>query len=203
MAGTPVRFSDIGKLTDRQTQMFLREIDTRTLSVALKGTRREVRQRVFQNVSTRVAKLIKDEMSHVDASRAPQARTLCEELIGDLVENGLIKWPPGGSAPKLPKLTKAYRTAKRRTLKDARQSLRDMSQDEVTSLFVGLAEIAKSEGILSRWAAQRMFRIGCFPRACVWLSMVSSRNSYRSYWESYPNPSFGKPNSSCERSPRV
>ena len=55
-------FDDIAKLTDREIQMILREVDTKDLAVALKGGSQEMQDRIFGNVSERVGTMIKEEM---------------------------------------------------------------------------------------------------------------------------------------------
>ncbi len=55
-------FDDIAKLTDREIQMILREVDTKDLAVALKGGSEELQDRIFGNVSERVGTMIKEEM---------------------------------------------------------------------------------------------------------------------------------------------
>ena len=55
-------FNDIAKLTDREVQMILREVDLKDLAVALKGASDELMVRVFSNVSEEVGKKIKEEM---------------------------------------------------------------------------------------------------------------------------------------------
>ncbi len=57
-----VAFSDTAKLTDREIQMLLREVDTKDLAIALKGANEEIRDRIFGNVSERVGTMIKEEM---------------------------------------------------------------------------------------------------------------------------------------------
>ncbi len=55
-------FDDIVKLTDREIQMMLREVDTKDLAVALKGASEELKDRILGNVSERVGTMIKEEM---------------------------------------------------------------------------------------------------------------------------------------------
>ena len=140
-----IRFNDISRLTDRETQLFLREIDTKVLAAAMKGARKPVRQRIFQNVSSRVAVLIQEETRRVDGSRAPAAREKAGKIVADQVEKGLIQWPPKGSIPKPRKMPKSYWSKKRQTLA-ASKNLESL--DDLDAWLVGLAEIARAEGIL-------------------------------------------------------
>jgi len=55
-------FDDISNLTDREIQMILREVDTKDLAVALKGSNPELQDRIFTNMSERVGQMLKEEM---------------------------------------------------------------------------------------------------------------------------------------------
>ena len=55
-------FDDIAKLTDREIQMVLREVDTKDLAVALKGGSEEMQDRILSNMSERVGTMLKEEM---------------------------------------------------------------------------------------------------------------------------------------------
>ena len=55
-------FDDIANLTDREIQMILREVDTKDLAVALKGSSEELKDRIFTNMSERVGTMLKEEM---------------------------------------------------------------------------------------------------------------------------------------------
>ena len=48
MAGTPIQFSDIAHLSDRETQIWLRAIDSKVLATAMKGARRPVRDQILK-----------------------------------------------------------------------------------------------------------------------------------------------------------
>jgi flagellar motor switch protein FliG len=55
-------FDDIILLDDRSLQRLLREIDSRDLTLALKGASEELRSKVFKNQSTRAAQMLKEEL---------------------------------------------------------------------------------------------------------------------------------------------
>ena len=55
-------FNDIGKLTDREIQMLLREVDTKDLAIALKGGSEELQDRIISNMSERVGSMLREEM---------------------------------------------------------------------------------------------------------------------------------------------
>jgi flagellar motor switch protein FliG len=55
-------FDDIQKLTDREIQMILREVDSKDLAVALKGGSEEMQERILGNMSERVGTMLREEM---------------------------------------------------------------------------------------------------------------------------------------------
>ena len=56
-------FDDIAKLTDREIQMVLREVDSKDLAVALKGGSEEMQDRILGNMSERVGTMLREEMA--------------------------------------------------------------------------------------------------------------------------------------------
>lgn len=55
-------FDDLVKLDDRAIQRILREVDSKDLALALRGGGEEVRERVFKNMSSRAAQMLKEDM---------------------------------------------------------------------------------------------------------------------------------------------
>ncbi len=55
-------FEDIIKLDDRSIQRVLREVDTKDMALALRGASAEVKQKVFKNMSTRAAQMLREDM---------------------------------------------------------------------------------------------------------------------------------------------
>ena len=66
-------FEDIAKLTDREIQMVLREVDTKDLAIAMKGASRTLQDRFFSNMSERVGTMIKEEMAR---RKGPNAKDI-------------------------------------------------------------------------------------------------------------------------------
>jgi flagellar motor switch protein FliG len=62
-------FEDIVSLDDRSIQMILRQVDSKQLAVALKGTKNEVRQKIFANVSQRAAQNLAEEIDMLGSVR--------------------------------------------------------------------------------------------------------------------------------------
>ncbi len=86
-------FDDIILLDDRSIQRLLKEVETKDLSVALKAASDEVKNKIFANVSERVAIMIKEEMEFMGPTRlsdveAAQSRIV--EAIRRLEEEGQV-----------------------------------------------------------------------------------------------------------------
>ncbi len=55
-------FDDISNLTDREIQLILREVDSKDLAMALRGSTTEMQNKIFSNVSDRVGEIMQEEM---------------------------------------------------------------------------------------------------------------------------------------------
>lgn len=62
-------FEDIVSLDDRSIQQVLREIDTKELSLALKGVADEVQHKILSNLSKRAAEMLKEDMEFMGPVR--------------------------------------------------------------------------------------------------------------------------------------
>ena len=94
-------FDDIAKLTDREIQMILREVDTKDLSVALKGGGDELKDRIFTNVSERVGTMIKEEMDFsgpVRMSDVEEVQLRVVQVVRQLEEAGQVTIVRGDSS---------------------------------------------------------------------------------------------------------
>jgi flagellar motor switch protein FliG len=56
-------FENIVQLDDRSIQRVLRDVDTKDLSIALKGASEEVRRRILKNMSERAAAMLEEDMA--------------------------------------------------------------------------------------------------------------------------------------------
>jgi flagellar motor switch protein FliG len=86
-------FDDLVLLDDRSIQRLLKEVETKDLSTALKAAGDEVKNKIFANVSERVAVMIKEEMEFMGPTRlsdveAAQGRIV--ETVRRLEEEGQI-----------------------------------------------------------------------------------------------------------------
>ncbi|MBN4056924.1 flagellar motor switch protein FliG [bacterium AH-315-J21] len=86
-------FDDLILLDDRSIQRVLKEVETKDLSIALKAATDEVKAKIFNNVSERVAVMIREEMEFMGPMRlsdveAAQQRVV--ESVRRLEEEGQI-----------------------------------------------------------------------------------------------------------------
>lgn len=86
-------FDDILLLDDRSIQRLMKDVDTKTLAVALKGSSEEIRERILKNISERAAGMIKEEMEYMGPMRVrevDEAQQRIVDVIRDLEETGEI-----------------------------------------------------------------------------------------------------------------
>lgn len=98
-------FDNLMDLDDRGIQLLLREVQSETLVVALKGTTEPLREKVFKNMSQRAAEMLRDDLeakgpvrlSEVEAEQREIlriVRRLAEEgqiVMGGKGEEGLVE----------------------------------------------------------------------------------------------------------------
>ena len=63
-------FEDIIILDDRAIQRVLREVETKELATALKGTKDEIKEKIFKNMSERAKQMLMDDMEYLGPVRA-------------------------------------------------------------------------------------------------------------------------------------
>ena len=86
-------FEDIIILDDRAIQRLLREIDTKELATALKGTKEEIKDKIFKNMSERAKQMLLDDMEYLGPVRAKEvqeAQTNVVTAIRNLEASGEI-----------------------------------------------------------------------------------------------------------------
>jgi flagellar motor switch protein FliG len=98
-------FENLMELEDRGIQLLLREVQSETLVVALKGTTEPLREKIFRNMSQRAAEMLRDDLeskgpvrlSEVEAEQREIlriVRRLAEEgqiVMGGKGEEGLVE----------------------------------------------------------------------------------------------------------------
>lgn len=91
-------FDDFARLTDKDIQMLLKEIDTKNLVVALKGGSAAVREKLLGNVSERARLMILDDlesMGPVRLSAVEDAQMELVKVVLGLSDDGKISIPDG------------------------------------------------------------------------------------------------------------
>jgi flagellar motor switch protein FliG len=98
-------FDNLSDLDDRAIQLLLREVQSETLIVALKGTSEPLREKIFKNMSQRAAEMLRDDLeakgpvrlSEVEAEQREilrVVRRLAEEgqiVLGGKGDEGLVE----------------------------------------------------------------------------------------------------------------
>jgi flagellar motor switch protein FliG len=78
-------FEDLLQLHDRSLQKLLAEIDSKTLSVALKGANEAITEKLLANLSKRAREALKEEMEFVGMVPLPQVRQ-AQKMIVDVMQ---------------------------------------------------------------------------------------------------------------------
>lgn len=92
-------FEDILSLDDRSIQQVLREVDTKDLGLALKGSSEEVVSKILRNVSKRAGEMLKEDMEFMGPVRlrdVEEAQQRIVNIIRKLEEAGEIVVARGG-----------------------------------------------------------------------------------------------------------
>jgi len=74
-------FDDLAEVEDRGMQMLLREINSETLVVALKGADSQVREKFLKNLSKRAAEMLQDDLETKGAVRVSEVETAQKEIL--------------------------------------------------------------------------------------------------------------------------
>ena len=86
-------FDDLIKIEDKAIQSLLKEVQTESLVVALKGADTELRDKIFKNMSTRAAETLREELEARGPVRVSDVETEQKEVrkvVRRLVEEGVI-----------------------------------------------------------------------------------------------------------------
>ncbi len=74
-------FENILELDDRSVQMLLREVQSESLIIALKGTSQEMREKIFKNMSTRAAEALKEDLEAKGPVRLSEVEAEQKEIL--------------------------------------------------------------------------------------------------------------------------
>ncbi len=86
-------FEDIFKLDDRSIQAVMREVSNDTLTLAMKASTEEVKEKVFRNISSRAADMIKEDievMGPVRLSDVEKAQSEIIKIVRKMEEDGKV-----------------------------------------------------------------------------------------------------------------
>lgn len=75
-------FEDIVNLEDRAIQRVLREVETKDLAMSLKGTKEDVKEKIFKNMSERAQAMLRDEMEYMGPVRAREVQEIQTRIVG-------------------------------------------------------------------------------------------------------------------------
>ena len=92
-------FEDILLLDDRSIQRVLRDVDNNDLAVALKGANENVQAAIFNNLSKRLAAMIREDMEFMGPVRMKDVEEAQQKIVGiirKLEDNGEIVISRGG-----------------------------------------------------------------------------------------------------------
>lgn len=92
-------FEDVIKMDDRSIQLVLREVDSKDLAVALKGSSDDVATKVKKNMSKRAAQMLEEEVTFLGPVRlrdVEEAQQRIVNIIRRLEESGEIIISRGG-----------------------------------------------------------------------------------------------------------
>lgn len=92
-------FEDIVMLDDRGIQLVLREVDSKDLALAIKGSNPEVGEKIMQNMSARASQMLKEDIEFMGPVRlrdVEDAQQRIVKVIRRLEESGAIVISRGG-----------------------------------------------------------------------------------------------------------
>ena len=93
-------FEDLCALEGRSIQMVLREVNNDSLTMALKTASEEIKAKIFANMSSRAADMIKDDLEAMGPVRLSEVETMQQTIVKiamKLEEEGKLVLGKGGS----------------------------------------------------------------------------------------------------------
>jgi flagellar motor switch protein FliG len=92
-------FDDLDKLDDKGFQLLLKEVQSESLIIALKGAKPEMREKVFKNMSSRAAETLREDLDSRGPVRVSEVEAEQKELlkiVRRLADEGQIVLGGGG-----------------------------------------------------------------------------------------------------------
>ncbi len=93
-------FDDLNKLDDKGFQAVLKEVQSESLVIALKGATPELREKVFRNMSSRAAETLREDLESRGPVRVSEVESEQKEMlkiVRRLVDEGQIVLASGGA----------------------------------------------------------------------------------------------------------
>jgi flagellar motor switch protein FliG len=93
-------FDDLNKLDDKGFQSVLKEVQSESLVIALKGAAPELREKVFRNMSSRAAETLREDLDSRGPVRVSEVESEQKEMlkiVRRLVDEGQIVLASGGA----------------------------------------------------------------------------------------------------------
>ena len=87
-------FDNIMDIDDKGIQVILKEVQSETLIVALKGTTEEIRDKIFKNMSSRAAEMMKEDLETkgpVKLSEVEAQQKQILQIVRRLADEGQIQ----------------------------------------------------------------------------------------------------------------
>jgi flagellar motor switch protein FliG len=93
-------FDDLGKLDDKGVQTLLKEVQSESLVLALKGATPDLRDKVFRNMSSRAAETLREDLESRGPVRVSEVEAEQKEMlkvVRRLVDEGQIVMASGSA----------------------------------------------------------------------------------------------------------
>jgi len=93
-------FEDISKLADRDIQTLLKNVETAQWAMSLKGASKTLQDKVMQNMSSRAADNLKEEMGYLGSVRLSEVEGVQQKIVDivrHLEDSGEVSRPTGDS----------------------------------------------------------------------------------------------------------
>jgi hypothetical protein len=140
---------DICRLTDRETQILMREVSRQDLIPVLRHAPEAIREKLLRNVSSRIREMLNVEVSLQPDVGKGELKTRVDRVLGEierLTREGWICWPPVDEAQSTgPKPDHTDEPV----FANLRRPLLDLSEDELAQTLLALAVLARDEGIFA------------------------------------------------------
>jgi flagellar motor switch protein FliG len=92
-------FDDLAKVDDKGIQSLLKEVQSESLIIALKGATPELRDKIFKNMSSRAAETLKEDLEARGPVRVADVESEQKEMlkiVRRLADEGVIVLAGGG-----------------------------------------------------------------------------------------------------------